>query len=198
MMALNILTTPNALTTSNPPLAPDAPPELPAGLADPLHLPKAVAPWMVGCGCLVLLLLAVLLVLWGLYRLGKRVKAKPRAAKPPPPPRARAGGIGSRIEALAEEFTADPRQGCHQLAAMLRDHFEADRRERLDHLTAREIGSRLGDGKIAKLLLQLAGLQFGRDEPSPRAFRGICRDARWLVEGQRGRRSSTQDAEETS
>lgn len=196
MMHLNVLTTPDA------PTSPDAVPELPAGLADPLHLPEVMAPWVFGCGCLLLLLLAVLLVLWWLSRLGKRA-TKPAAAKQPPNPRPRARSAGDRIDALAERFEADPRQGCHHLAALLRDHFETERHEPLDHLTAREISGRLGDGKMTKLLTRLADLQFGRDDPSPRSFRSLCRDARWLVEGQRGRRppedeAEDEDTEETS
>ncbi len=159
--------------------------ELPAGLADPLHLAQPF-PFRT---LAVIGLLAVLALLWMLWRrLRRRRPPAPAAAVSPPlsPP---AAGIGAAITAIRGRFLdADRRRGCHQLSETLRAHLERGGRHRFSTLTAGEIAAAIGDVAVARFFDLLADLQFGRREPSRSDFDGLCDLACDVVVAGGGRR----------
>lgn len=153
--------------------------ELPAGLAEPLHIleptwQKAVA--------FILLALSLALTLWLLRRWRRRAAAPAEAPPQPPSPSAPArapSGIDGAVRALRDEYRTRRREGCHELSVLLRAHFErraGSRRSRRSFatLTAREVGRLLGKEAVREHLLQLSDLQFRRHEPSEREFDRIC------------------------
>lgn len=166
---------------------------LPAGLADPLHFPDAeVSGWLPA-----LLLLALL---WLLSRWWSRRRSPAGAAPSPAPAPPTAGDW--LIEALGElrrEHLARRtyRQGCHDLAALLRSHFERLGSDTVrlpwTRLTAREIRQQAGDLPATRFLSQLAALRFGRAEPSRDDLEGACRQAIDLVLGRRASRQGGED-----
>jgi hypothetical protein len=158
---------------------------LPAGLSEPLHILEpeggALWPW--------LLALAVLgaLILW--WRSRRRVQGADTAPVPPSSPRPTLVPASiRRIEAIQEEALATGafRQGCHRLAELLRELLQGGelgtRVERSDVLTARELRTRLGDTSFARLLLRLAELRFGVNEPDRGDLSKACIQARAAVE----------------
>lgn len=146
---------------------------LPGDLADPLHLLEPF-PYKT-------LLVAAAVLGYLLWRLIRRLHRRKLAA-PQPAPRsvpaaaAAAAPIAERIEALWRRFreTGRFREGCHELAGLLRAQLEAERRRRFSSLTAGEIGRHLGDSPWSRLFSLLAGLQFGRRPPSRSDFQGVC------------------------
>lgn len=164
--------------------------DLPGSLAEPLHIlepaaESSVLPWL-----LALALVAALLAWWIRHRARRQAPAAPdvvvRVSK-------EGRGIVGRIRRLRQKYLHryDRREGCHELAMVLRDHLEtrvdamvatagrADsaawrRRPPLSVLTAREIAALLGDGSLARFLVRLAGHQFGRIEPDQRTFVELC------------------------
>ena len=147
--------------------------ELPADLAEPLHLLKP-DPWATALGWLAALLLLTLL--WMLYRrLRRRRAARPLPPVPPSPPVAAVSGIEKSIDEIRRRYSdADHRQGCHQLSAALREHYEETDRHRFSTLTVREVAAAIGDVALTRFLGLLADLQFGRREPSRDDFQGAC------------------------
>lgn len=148
--------------------------ELPAPLADPLHLPN---PYPYGEAFLWLAALSLLVFLWRWWR-----RSRPRAAAAavpggaPAPLSPAASGIGKVIDEIRNRWLIrDPRQGCHELSAALRSHYEKASREPLSTLTAREIAAAVGDSAVAAFFELLAELQFRRRAPSGDELRGICR-----------------------
>lgn len=167
---------------------------LPNGLADPLHFPDAaVAGWLPALGLLTLL--------WLLSRWWSR-RRSPAAALPAPPVPAPPMPRNALLEALdqlrRQHLGAKTyRQGCHELAALVRGHLErlgAGPLPRLPwtRLTAREIRRRAGDQPAARLLSQLAALRFGRAEPGRDDFEGAWRQATDLAAGGRSRKGNRQ------
>ena len=160
---------------------------LPAGLGEPLHLlePSNLGAWL---GPLLAALLGSLLIgLWRRLR-GRR----PVAPAPAPRPVVTAEpSHGTILETLAElrkrhGRAKSFREGCHELASTLRQHFE--RRTPalgapLTTLTARELGERLGDPFAASLFALLEELQFRRREPGSSDFYGVCDMATEAIEG---------------
>lgn len=164
---------------------------LPGGLAEPLHLLEpSPYPSMLLAG--LLLLAAFGLLLWLGQHRRRAVLAPAGPVGPPPPPVA--DSIAARIREIHQRYrpARKRRRGCHELAATLRHHL--DRTARAAHigppfatLTAREIGRRLGDRPVARLLDLLADLQFSRRLPSRDDFDGACALALEVVGEGRGR-----------
>lgn len=140
---------------------------LPAGLAEPLHL---VAP--IPLRALLFFATAVALLGWALWRHHRR-RQQPSAAVAP----ARATsqgepGIFARIIELRRRYGESNahRQGCHALAALLRDHFEATSSHPCTILTGLEIDRAFEDRSWSGLFELLGELQFRRREPSEKEF----------------------------
>jgi hypothetical protein len=153
--------------------------QLPADLADPLHILSPI-PWQTLAW---LALAALLAALWLLWRKLRR-RRLPATAPPPAnakPPR-RGTGIRATIDAIQQRYIdVDPRDGCHQLSAALRSHYETVSGKRLSTATVREILAAIGDGAVPRLFGLLADLQFDREEPTRSDFRGACEVARDVV-----------------
>lgn len=145
--------------------------ELPAGLADPLHLPNPHPSYGLFAALAALLLLALLVVLWRRRR-RKAPAAAPAAAGPPADTRT---VIEKSIEDLRRRFKSsqDYRRGCHSLGQLLRSHFEAKSRHPVTTLTAREMPEKIG-GAVASFFNFLAELQFRRREPTRDEFSNAC------------------------
>lgn len=149
---------------------------LPAGLAEPLHLlePSNWRGWVVA-GLATLLVAAI--ACWVFYRrrFDARRRIQPRTAQASPPgPHEQ--GIADAIESIRLRFSRRglARAGCHALSAALRTHLERRKPIRYSILTAREIGRRLGDTPLTRLLALLSDLQFGRREPARGDLEGLC------------------------
>lgn len=148
---------------------------LPAGLAEPLHLLEPFN-WR---GLLSAALAAIVLAAIA-YLLFRRRRSRGRRVEAPPPgtslPRSPVAGIAAAIAAIRGRYSRLRRfrAGCHELSTVLRDHFGQRGRHRYSTLTAREIGERLGDTPMTRLLSLLAELQFGRREPGEADLETIC------------------------
>ncbi len=152
--------------------------ELPADLADPLHV-LAPIPWQTLAWVALLAMLAALWILWRKLRRQKPTTAPPR---PPPKPASRGTGIGGIIDQIQQRYIdTDPRHGCHELSAALRTHYEQESGRRLSTSTVREIAAAIGEGAVPRLFGLLADLQFGREAPTSSDFQGACEVARDVV-----------------
>ena len=152
--------------------------ELPADLADPLHILGPI-PWQTLAW---LALLAFLIALWWLWR--KFRSQEPATPSPPAPPAPAPGGTGiaSVIDEIQQRFVdVDPRHGCHELSEALRSHYERQSGHRLSTATVGEIVSSIGDSAVSRFFKLLADLQFGRAEPSADDFNGACEVAKDVV-----------------
>lgn len=159
--------------------------ELPAGLADPLHLAQPLVPTPAFLAALAIL--ALLCFLWW-RRLRRRRTPAPAPPAPPAPAPPPALGIGGTIDEIQRRYLhADRRRGCHRLSAELRAHFEHRGRHRFSTLTVGEIAAAVGDVALSRFFDLLADLQFGRRDPSRSDFRGICDLAREVVGAEGGR-----------
>ena len=155
---------------------------LPAPIADPLHvLPPASLLALMALAGLVLLLLALLV----LRRLGRR--SRPAAATPIPPPPVPAdvptAGIGDRIAAIERKFTRSKRfrDGCHALAAAVKQHLAQATGLGVEEMTSAEIAERLGDARVGRFMTGLSRRRYGRREPRRRDFGAACHEARELL-----------------
>lgn len=169
-------------------LAPAEPVPLPGPLSGPLHFPSQPSClWL-----LVWLLLVAALSVWlGRLiwrRLRGHLRSRRRPVAPAPPPAGPAPGIGELIgDILGRHLQAGSyRQGCHELSAALRRHWEErglarHAGGRFTRMTAREIQGRIGDRPATRLLRELARLQFGRREPSGGDLQQACHSASELV-----------------
>jgi len=147
--------------------------DLPADLADPLHLADPYPFYGLLGALATLLLLALLTVLWWRRRRRTVAAALPPA---PAPPTGASSGIWKAIEDVRLRFfrSQDYRRGCHALAALLRAHLEGTTAQPLSTLTAREMPAAIGDGAVASFFELLAELQFRRRRPTLEEFRGAC------------------------
>jgi len=152
--------------------------ELPADLADPLHILHPI-PWQALTWLMLAALLAALWMLWRKLRNQQKPATAPSTAAGA---RRGAPGIQGIIDAIQQRYLdVDPRDGCHELSAALRSHYEAASGKPLSTSTVREIVAAIGDGSVPRLLGLLADLQFGRQEPTRSDFRGACEVARDVV-----------------
>ena len=158
--------------------------ELPAGLAEPLHILEpsspSYGPW---------LLLALLLAWWWWRRRRRRVVVPPpRVTVPVAPSEPELSGLAAAIESILKRFggpDADHREGCHQLARELRRHFHDGRRP-FAVWTAREIVARATSAqtiekRVARLFECLAELQFRRRPPEREELTSVLASAGRLV-----------------
>ena len=151
--------------------------QLPAGLAEPLHL---VNPYPYGKALAFLAALLLLALLWAWWRRRRRsAPSSPAAAPPPIPPPPPASTIEKAIAEIRLRYveTRRHREGCHELAEVLRTYYEKACGKPLSRLTVREIGTVLGDSAVTALFELLAEMQFRRRQPSSDEFSQICETA---------------------
>jgi len=142
---------------------------LPAGLADPAHLLEPW-PWQQAF----MLVLLSLLAAWLLWKVLRR-----RGPAPPGRPHtgsARLDPLTEALEGIRSRATASGnyRRACHELAILVRSAFEGRHGSRVRVLTARELAQTFGEGARTRLIALLAGLRFGRREPTHRDFEAAC------------------------
>ena len=142
--------------------------DLPFGFTDALHINEPF-PWRG--------IVFAFLLLWLLYRFIKSLRRERVVSAPPPsaPVRTRSR-FAQEIQRLRKRYLSskDFRAGCHELADLLRQHFESKRKHPFSVLTAREIERRVGDSAVSRLFSLLADLQFSRRPPSKSDFEGAC------------------------
>ena len=162
-----------------------APPGLPAGFAEPLHIldPGEGSIWQwVALAVMLLAVTAVVVALlrrwWRWWRWWRKRPSTP------PAPRSEPTVIGARIDEIQDRYNtaAGRREGCHLLSILLREQLERRRGQPFTHMTARESQQPLGHSAASRCLLTLSRLRFGRGEPSAAAFSTACDQVR-AVEG---------------
>ena len=146
--------------------------KLPAGLEYPLHL---LEPWPWG-EILTVIFLAFLLALLVWRRRRRKAPEAPATPPPVPSPVVPTRGLADAVADLRRRYrmTGDTRGACHELAGLVRGHFERLRGRPYTVLTAGEIRRREGDSPLSRLFGRLATLQFGRESPSRQDFDGAC------------------------
>lgn len=154
--------------------------DLPVGLADPLHLlppfPYRDLLWTVA--------LLLLIACWWWWRRRRRPREEataPPAPKPVPAPPSKIDLAIDDIARRTHEARAF-RQGCHELAAVLRQYFETKLGEPLSTLTVKEIDDTVDRPWLAGCFRQLAKLQFARRVPEAPDFDDACDQARSAIE----------------
>lgn len=157
---------------------------LPGGLADPLHLSYPV-PWTALMIFGLLLLFGILLAL--LLAWVRRPSTPPPVPQPAAP--ARGVGIADAIEELRRRHgtSSSFRVGCHELALLLRRHFEQASGHEYSTWTAGEMRRHVGDTALSRFFGFLADLQFGRRRPNQNDFDGACDLALDVARGTTGR-----------
>ena len=93
----------------------------------------------------------------------------------------------NRIEELRSQtlYTRRYREGCHRLAALLRQRGEAVESRPMTVWTQGEIAAYLGDVPLSRVMGLLAELQFGREAPQRGDFEGVCDLAAEASQGRR-------------
>lgn len=163
---------------------------LPADLAEPLHiLPPGEGPNPILWWLLALLALFA----FSLWRRWRRMTAAP-AASVVPAAEVEPTELERSLEAIRRRAldTGHYRQGCHELAAALREHHEKRKGQPLTRLTAREILA-LGETAVGNLFARLGDLQFGRRAPERSDFETIVELARAVYAPGTLRRSRSDD-----
>lgn len=149
--------------------------DLPADLADPLHMagPEGSSSgWL-----LALALLAAALLSRRIARRRRSAPAPQRAhPAPAPSPPPAAEGLEAEIQEVRSMFstTGNFREGCHALAEVLRRGLGRRNGVSFATLTAREIQQALGEGALPSLFGLLADLQFRPAEPARDDFLTVC------------------------
>lgn len=162
--------------------------DLPADLAEPLHiLGETSEGW--GLPPWALLALAAAAAIW--WRARRRGAAAPEPAPvevPSPPAVEPPPELAARIRDLQRRFGrggGDPREGCHRLADLLREHLRGrlttDDRRPVATLTAHEIADRTPDPVVARLFGMLSRFQFGRRPPRADDLERACDLALFVV-----------------
>ena len=163
-------------------------PDLPHGLAPPLHL---LEPWWRrpetwGWALALLLLLALALWTWRRWRRWRRMRLAELDAGPAPTatPVRRSRWL-TEVNRIWQEHRegGDLRRGLAELSRLLRDHFAARLPGVSSHpgLTAGEV-ARQAHGEVFLLLSLVSLHQFGRREPQQQDFDDICRMAVEVLE----------------
>lgn len=157
-------------------------PDLPHGLEEARHILDLEAlRWALWA---LAALVVVLLAYRWLRRLRQRAEVEPPTPEPAPMPVPMSlPRVVTRILDLRDRHLSAGtfRQGCHELAALLRSHYESLWHEPLETKTAREIrrlGARRigaqGGGAPGHLFGELEGLQFARREPTADDLETVC------------------------
>ncbi len=146
--------------------------DLPAGLADPLHLAFPV-PWKLLAVLAALLVAAIAFALLRRW-LRRRRQAPPR--KLPTPVPGPAPGLADAIAELRRRYRKSRayRTACHELSTLVRGYLENATRRRYSTLTAGEIRREMGDTRGARFFGALAELQFARRPPTRNDLDGAC------------------------
>lgn len=163
-----------------------AAPELPADLADVLHLLDSRTDdwhWLAWTLCFVS---ATVLLAW-LGRRRRRPSSAPAARRPPSASPVAASGLAAKIDRLRADVLINGqfRQGCHRLAALLRQQGEQVETQPMTRWTSGEIAQFLGDVPMSRVMGLVAELQFSRQEPLQGDFEGVCELAREAADGRR-------------
>lgn len=152
-------------------------PPLPRDVADVLHILEPTpdhdtTKWL---GWLVLAGLLVLFILWLRGRSAKVIEKEPspRPISTATPP---SSGLAGQIDSLRAQIlnSGEYRQGCHRLAALLRQRGEDVESRPMTVWTSGEIAEFLGDAPLSRVMMLLAELQFGRQVPGRSDFEGVC------------------------
>jgi hypothetical protein len=185
---------------------PALPPDLPYGLEETRHLLDLERVETVLWSLLGLL---VALALRRLARaMGRRTPATPTAQPSSSvAATARVAGPVAAIQALRDEHATQGtfREGCHDLAAFLRDHFQAARHHPFAARTVAEIRRRLtgrgarkdDDALVIQVFEQLETFQFRQEEPVAGDLDGVCQLAIAAVVGRAAAEASTADTDDT-
>lgn len=146
--------------------------QLPAGLADPLHLSYPI-PWKIVFGLALLLLAGIL---FALFRAWLRRRRPPRPTQAPDVARPRTSGIADAIAGLRQRHRDSVvfRSACHELSKLLRHYFETSTGRDYSTLTAGEIHREVGETASSRFFSFLADLQFARGAPTRNDFEGAC------------------------
>lgn len=146
--------------------------ELPAGLADPLHLSYPI-PWKLVFGLALLLLAGIL---FALLRAWLRRPRPPRATHQPAAAQPRLSGLADAISGLRQRHRDSVafRHACHELSTLLRRHYEGATGREYSTLTAGEIRRAVGETAGSRFFSVLADLQFKRSAPTRNDFEGAC------------------------
>ena len=157
---------------------------LPAPIADPLQvLPHAGLLALMALSGLVLLLLALLVLRHLLRRRPRPAEAPPPVPQPPPAVPLSAAPIGDRIAAIERKFTRSKafRDGCHALAAAVKQHLAQVSGLGAEEMTSAEIAEHLDDARIGRFMTGLSRRRYGRRKPRKRDFGAACHEARELL-----------------
>jgi len=144
---------------------------LPAGLADPLHI---LPPWSTIALTAALILLVVAILIWAVaFFLSRRQpegKFISEIAEP-----YRDGSISGKISKIRDEYTGsrDYRQGCHALSAVMKSHIEKRSGLDIEEMTPDEITVSL-KGNAGLYFEDLSELQFRKKNPLKREFVKAC------------------------
>ncbi len=144
--------------------------DLPHGLAPALRYAEPLPWWPWALAALALALLALLW--WVQWR-----RSRPPAALPVPPPvPAGAPPIERLIEEIRRRWrrSRQVRGGLHELAGVLRQHFDATTGAPFSTWTAREMAGAVGEVPATRFFALLSDLQFSRRSPTRRDLDGAC------------------------
>ena len=158
--------------------------ELPAGMADPLHI---LPPWTSLALTLGFLILLLVMLLWALvYYLTNRPQATDKLPSEPARPYQ-----GSAIDAAIDKIRLthseleNYREGCHVLSAVIKTHIEKLTGLDVEEMSPSEIGANL-KGNVGNFFSDLSILQFGRKEPTKNQFFSICDDSKKIAKARHG------------
>lgn len=146
--------------------------QLPAGLADPLHLSYPI-PWKLLFGLALLLLAGIL---FALFRAWLRRPRPPKPSQAPVTALPRPSGIADAIARLRQRHrdAVAFRSACHELSTLVRRYFESSTGRGYSTLTAGEIRREVGETPGSRFFSFLADIQFGRGAPTRNDFEGAC------------------------
>lgn len=143
--------------------------DLPAPVADPLHILPPFLPLILGLS-LVALLVSIGVWLLAYYYATKKqqVTGAPRRREPVADA---AGGIRQIRQVYGKN--GEFREGCHALSRLLKEHFESKTGLPVEEMTAFEIAASLR-GPPVDFFRELSALQFARSEPGKGDFERAC------------------------
>ena len=145
--------------------------DLPAGLADPLHI---LEPWP--WRALVIGLAGGALAVWLVWRWVRGRLDRAGVESAPGPEVVTLSAFGEAVEGIRERARESSffRLGCHELAGLLRGRLRSRHGESFAYLTAQEAAARLrGDG-CAELLVDVSTARFARRIPDAAVLDALC------------------------
>ena len=169
------------------------PANLPAPLAEPLHLLQP-SPWPDRLLWLGLSLLGALALRWWLRR--RRAAARPAPAARPTTTTTTSDRTERTVEEIRRRFDSrgQYRRGLHALAEAIRRHL-AGHGHPSSTWTAGDIGEHADDPALASVSERLAEVRFRRREPERRDFHALCDQTEAALAGRRPRAAGRGDEE---